>query len=62
MVSSRNVDEVVSFLKKELVKTHDQEYERVKKKNYKTNTIIHKYINNNNKKQYYNDIQISNNI
>jgi len=29
MVSSRNVDEVVSFLKKELVKTHDQEYERV---------------------------------
>jgi len=32
MVSSRNVDEVVSFLKKELVKTHDQEYERVKKK------------------------------
>jgi coatomer subunit beta len=28
MVSSRNVDEVVSFLKKELVKTHDQEYER----------------------------------
>lgn len=28
MISSRNVDEVVSFFKKELVKTHDQEYER----------------------------------
>ncbi|KAI8808805.1 adaptin N terminal region-domain-containing protein [Cladochytrium replicatum] len=28
MVSSRNVDEVVGFLKKELVKTHDQEYEK----------------------------------
>jgi len=29
MVSSRNVDEVVAFLKKELVKTHDQDYEKV---------------------------------
>eukprot|EP00842_Homolaphlyctis_polyrhiza_P006041 jgi/Hompol1/6438/HPOL_003533-RA len=28
LVSSRNVDEVVSFLKKELLKTHDQEYEK----------------------------------
>ncbi len=30
MVSSRNVDEVVAFLKKELIKTHDQEYEKVR--------------------------------
>lgn len=29
LVSSRNVQEVVLFLKKELVKTHDQEYEKV---------------------------------
>ena len=29
MVSSRNVDEVVNFLKKELVKTHEGEYEKV---------------------------------
>ncbi|KAJ3254283.1 coatomer subunit beta [Boothiomyces macroporosus] len=28
MVSGRNVDEVITFLKKELVKTHDQEYEK----------------------------------
>ncbi|TPX35212.1 hypothetical protein SmJEL517_g02342 [Synchytrium microbalum] len=28
MVSTRNVDEVVGFLKKELLKTHDQEYEK----------------------------------
>ncbi|KAJ3056955.1 coatomer subunit beta [Rhizophlyctis rosea] len=28
MVSSRNVDEVVNFLKKELVKTHEGEYEK----------------------------------
>nr|KAJ3419124.1 coatomer subunit beta [Polyrhizophydium stewartii] len=28
LVSSRNVDEVVTFLKKELIKTHDQEYEK----------------------------------
>ncbi|KAJ3303386.1 coatomer subunit beta [Kappamyces sp. JEL0829] len=28
LVSSRNVDEVILFLKKELVKTHDQEYEK----------------------------------
>ncbi|KAH6561174.1 hypothetical protein BASA50_003834 [Batrachochytrium salamandrivorans] len=28
LVSSRNVDEVVTFLKKELLKTHDQEYEK----------------------------------
>ncbi|KAJ2995813.1 coatomer subunit beta [Globomyces sp. JEL0801] len=28
MISNRNVDEVVLFLKKELVKTHDQEYEK----------------------------------
>ncbi|KAJ3092871.1 coatomer subunit beta [Quaeritorhiza haematococci] len=28
MVSSRNVDEVVSFLKKELIKTHEAEYEK----------------------------------
>ncbi len=30
MVSNRNVDEVVAFLKKELVKTHEQDYEKVK--------------------------------
>jgi vesicle coat complex subunit len=29
MISSRNVQEVVLVLKKELVKTHDQEYEKV---------------------------------
>ncbi|EGF82244.1 hypothetical protein BATDEDRAFT_19102 [Batrachochytrium dendrobatidis JAM81] len=28
LVSSRNVDEVVTFLKKELIKTHDQDYEK----------------------------------
>ncbi|TPX38759.1 hypothetical protein SeLEV6574_g07652 [Synchytrium endobioticum] len=28
MVSSRNVNEVVGFLKKELLKTHDQDYEK----------------------------------
>ncbi|KXS20068.1 Coatomer, beta subunit [Gonapodya prolifera JEL478] len=28
MVSTRNVDEVVQILKKELIKTHDQEYEK----------------------------------
>ncbi|KAI9208285.1 adaptin N terminal region-domain-containing protein [Polychytrium aggregatum] len=28
MVSSRNVDEIVNFLKKELVKTHEAEYEK----------------------------------
>jgi coatomer subunit beta len=34
MVSNRNVDEVVAFLKKELVKTHDQEYEKASIKIY----------------------------
>lgn len=29
LVSSRNVQDVILFLKKELVKTHDQEYEKV---------------------------------
>ena len=29
MVSSRNVKEVVAFLKKELIKTHENEYEKV---------------------------------
>lgn len=29
LVSSRNVDDVVSFLKKELQKTHEGEYEKV---------------------------------
>lgn len=29
MVSSRNVQEVILFLKKELVKTHDQDYDKV---------------------------------
>ena len=29
MLSNRNVDEVVSFLKKEIVRTLDQEYEKV---------------------------------
>ena len=28
MISSRNVAEVVSFFKKELIKTHDREYEK----------------------------------
>ena len=32
MICSRNVDEVVTFLRKELVKTHDQDYEKVFKK------------------------------
>jgi hypothetical protein len=31
MISSRNVQEVVLVLKKELVKTHDQEYEKVRR-------------------------------
>jgi vesicle coat complex subunit len=30
MTSTRNVQDVVLFLKKELAKTHDQEYEKVK--------------------------------
>lgn len=30
LVSSRNVQDVILFLKKELVKTHDQEYEKVR--------------------------------
>jgi vesicle coat complex subunit len=42
MVSSRNVQEVVLVLKKELIKTHDQEYEKVcldpKKKKIKKDT------------------------
>lgn len=32
LVTSRNVEEVVGFLKKELVKTHDQDYEKVRGK------------------------------
>lgn len=30
MVTSRNVNDVVGYLKKELVKTHEQEYEKVR--------------------------------
>jgi coatomer subunit beta len=29
LLSNRNVDEVILFLKKELIKTHDEEYEKV---------------------------------
>ena len=29
MVSSRNVADIVNFFKKEIVKTHDQDYEQV---------------------------------
>lgn len=35
MISSRNVQEVVLVLKKELVKTHDQEYEKVQRSGWR---------------------------
>lgn len=41
MVTSRNVNDVVGFLKKELVKTHEQEYEKVRKQDEGWKRAVH---------------------